>query len=197
MTGQELVYNLEKAGYFKFTDEDKLSFVRDTIIKHFNNEKEFMTEFSNTQPFPSYDLRFYDCADGEGLFEEGGVISLIKEMGAFWDKNHIKLSYSDDTYAGNFHSIIVNGRTYILAKGSSLMWGETIANFVEMINSELQVQNSNERLYLMTNENEYMVFLTEAQYDILTANLTLNKRPLTVSEWVTNKTNELNRMINH
>jgi hypothetical protein len=196
MNGKELAYNLEKSGYFKYTDNDKSTFVRDSIIKHFDNDKEFMSEFNSKPPFQSYDLRFYDCGDGEGLYEEGGVINLLKEMQPFFDKNRVKLNYSDDNYINNFHSIKINGRTYAMAEGSSLMWGETMGKFVEMVNFELQDQHSTERLYLITNENEYMIFLTQEQYDILIANLEFDKRPLTAIEWVKNKTEEMNRMIN-
>ncbi|TFF40628.1 hypothetical protein E2R66_00130 [Mucilaginibacter psychrotolerans] len=196
MTGKELVYNLEKAGYFKYTDNDKLAFVQDSIIKHFETDKVFITEFNSKPPFKSYDLRFYDCGDGEELYEEGGVIDLLKEMQPFFDKNRVKLHYSDDNYINDFHSIKINGRTYVMAKGSLLMWGETMAQFVEMVNFELQDQHSSERLYLMTNENEYMMFLTQEQYDILTANLAFDKRPQTVNEWVKNKTDEMQRMMN-
>jgi hypothetical protein len=196
MTDKEFIERFSEIGYFDYTEKSKLKLVQDSLRKHFNGDKEFFTEYNRNPPFQFYDSRFYSCGDGEELYEEGGAVSLIKEMQPFLNKIGIQINYLNDSYVNNSHSIVVNGRTYVLAQGSPLMWGETIAKFAEMINAELDTHNSKERLYLLTNENEYMVFLTKEQYDLIGSYFLPDKRPLTVSEWTTKALDELNGIMN-
>ena len=196
MTDKEFIAKFEEIGYFNYTDKDKIKLVQDSLRNHFNGDKEFFTEYNRKPPFQFYDSRFYSCGDGEELFEEGGVISLIKEMQPFLNKIGIQINYSNDSYSNSFHSIVVNGKTYVLAQGSPLMWGETIKKYAEMINSELERQNSKERLYLLSNENEYMVFMTKEQFELVSKYFAYDKRPLTVAEWTIIKTNELSNIKN-
>ena len=195
MTAAEFIAKLDELGYFEYTEESKLSLVKESMTKHFTNE-DFMTAFSRNPPYQSVDLRIYSCGDGEELFEEGGAISLIKEMRPLLDKIGVQINYSNDNYIGNQHTIVINGRTYVLAKGSPLLWGETIVKFAEMINAELELLKSKERIYLMTNENVYMVFLTLEQYQTVSANFSYDKRPLTVNEWTTKTLDEISRIMN-
>lgn len=196
MTDTEFIEKFTELGYFDYTEKSKLKIVQDSLKKHFNSDKEFFTEYNRQPPYQFYDLRFYSCGDGEELYEEGGAISLIKEMQPFLTKIGVPINYSNDNYVNNLHTIVVNGRQYILAQGSPLMWGETIQKFAEMINTELEKHNSKERLYLLTNENEYMVFMTKVQYDLVSEYFSSDKRPLTVTDWTTKTMNELNNLMN-
>jgi hypothetical protein len=107
------------------------------------------------------DMRFYSVGDGEELYEENGVVSLIDEMQPLLEKIGVQLDYSDDTYVGNTHTIVVNGRQYLMAQGSVLMWGETIVMFAEMLNAELELHSCKESVYILENESYYLFFLTE------------------------------------
>ena len=191
MIDKEFIAKLTELGYFDFTEKDKLQIVQDSLASRFNNNKVFFTECDRNPPFHFYDSRFYSCGDGEELYEEGGVISLIKEMQPLLSKIGVQLNYSNDSYVNNYHSIVVNGTTYVLAQGSPLMWGETIQRYAEMVNAELVRNNSKEQLYLLTNENEYMVFMTTEQYNLVCECFSPDKRPLTVSDWTTKTLNEL------
>jgi len=192
MDGKEFIQKFSEIGYFDFTEKSKLKLVQDSLRKHFNGDKEFFTEYNRNPPFQFYDSRFYSCGDGEELYEEGGVVSLIKEMQPFLNKIRIQINYSKESYVNSYHSIEVNGRPYVLAQGSPLVWGETIAKFADMINAELEMRNSPERIYLLTNENEYMVFLTKDQFDLVNTYFLSDKRPMTVSEWTNKQLTELN-----
>lgn len=196
MTDKEFIEKFTELGYFDYTEKDKLKIVQGSLKKHFNGDKEFFTEYNRKPPFQFYDSRFYSCGDGEELYEEGGVVDMIKEMQPFLNKIGIQLNYSNDSYVNNYHSIVVNGTSYILAQGSPLMWGETVQKYAEMINAELAKHNSKEQLYLLTNENEYMVFMTKEQYDLVCEYFSQDKRPLTVADWTTKTMNELNNLLN-
>lgn len=198
MTGKELVETLEKAGYFEYTDKGNLASAKDSIIKHFDSRKEFMTGFNSEPPYQSYDLRFYDCGDCEELHEEGGVTSLIEDMQPLLEKISVELKYSDDNYDNHDHTITVNGNSYLMAYASPRNWSETFVNFAEMLNTELQIKNSKERLYLMLNDDSsYMIFLTDEQYEIIAENIPFDKTPLTPDEWDTETVDESNDASNH
>lgn len=196
MTDKEFIDKFTQLGYFDYTERDKLKIVQDSLKKHFNGDKEFFTEYNRKPPFQFYDSRFYSCGDGEELYEEGGVVNMINQMQPFLNRIGIHLNYSNDRYTTNMHSIVVNGTNYTLAQGSPLMWGETVQKFAEMINAELAKHNSKERLYLLTNENEYMVFMTKEQYDLVCEYFLHDKGPLTVADWTRKTLNELNNLMN-
>lgn len=163
-------------------------------------DKEFIETFNeylkSQPPYQTCDLKIYNCGDGEELYEEGGVVALLNEMKPLFDEIGMSIDYSNDSYLDNQHSISLNGRHYILAEGSLLMWGETIARFAEMINSELELIDSKERIYLMSNDNEYMVFLTIEQYQFICANISAENIPLPVDVWTQKRLEEIVNMIN-
>jgi hypothetical protein len=190
LTAAEFVSKLKGKGYFCYTEKAYEAIVSKAILKYYETQ-EFMTAFNKKAPYQSYDMRFYDCGDGEELFKQGGIISMIKEMQPFFDKVGISLRYSNDLYVGNLHTMDINGRYYVLAQGGPLLWGETIAKYADMINMELALKNKAERVYLMSGDNEYMVFLTKDQYDLLSVSFPPQKRPLGVKEWTDKALEEL------
>ena len=195
-TDTAFINKFTEMGYFDYTDATKLKVVRDSLRKHFNGDKEFFTAYNKKAPYQFYDGRFYSCGDGEELFEQGGVIDLIKEMQPLLSKIGLPVNYAKDSYVNNYHSIELNGRPYVLAQGSPLMWGETIVKFADMINAELELIKSRERIYLLTNENIYMVFLTAEQYELISSCFAYDKRPLPVKEWTSKAMEELRKIMN-
>ena len=196
LNDKEFITEFAKLGYFDYTEKSKLNLVKDSLKKHFNGDKIFFTEFNSKPPYQFYDSRFYSCGNGEELYEEGGAVSLIQEMQPFLNKIGVQLNYSNDNYTNGIHTISVNGTNYFLAQGSPLLWGETVHKFAEMLNAELEKHNSKERVYLMTYENEYMIFMTQEQYRLVCEYFTSDKRPLTVSDWTTKTLNEFNKIFN-
>jgi hypothetical protein len=130
MTGKEFIGKFETLGYFNYTEKNRLKIVADSLKTHFVGDKEFMTAFNKKSPYQSFDLRFYNCADGEDLYK-GGAISLIQEMMPLFNKIGIRINYKEDNYINNTHTLVVNGNLYVLAQGnpSPLFWGETFVKF--------------------------------------------------------------------
>lgn len=195
MTDKEFITELKKLGYFKYVDSEQEKIIESSLIKHFSNDRSFFVDFEATSPFQSQDPRFYSCGDGESLFEEGGVIDMIEEMRPFFDKIGFAIVYTNDRYYEHTHTIVVNDKEYVLAEGSLLMWGETIAKFASMINHELELQKFEERIYIINNEDHYFVFLTCAQCKFLNSCVARDFRPLTDAEWVIKMTEEIFKLL--
>ncbi|WP_207429797.1 hypothetical protein [Pedobacter sp. SYSU D00535] len=197
MNAKEFISALTDLGFFEHTDPDKVSLVKDSLTHQFNNNGDFLTEFSNMPPYVSYDLRFYSCGDGEELFEEDGVVSLLKEMKPLFEKLKVSMHYSEDSHDGGLHSLRMNGRYYTLFSGGILMQGETIAKTAEMINIELGLQNAKEQIYLLSfDDGYYMVYLTEEQHRLVSTYFTGTRGPITVDQWVTKTTAEMKNLLN-
>lgn len=191
---EELLQKLEQTGYFSYTPHDKLNQLKDSI--RINLDKGgFMTAFNETSPYQSFDMRFYSVGDGEELYEENGVVSLIDEMQPLLEKIGVQLDYSDDTYVGNTHTIVVNGRQYLMAQGSVLMWGETIVMFAEMLNAELELHSCKESVYILENESYYLIFLTEEQYEAINNTVRPDQRILKINDWTAKIMEELKGFI--
>jgi hypothetical protein len=194
LSTDELLEKLQETGYFDYTKSDKLNLLKDSIrIKL--HKHEFLTEFNQKSPYQSLDMRFYNIGDGEELYEENGVVSLINEMQPFLEKIGVHLDYSNDSYVGSTHTIVVNGRQYFMAQGSPLMWGETIAEFTEMINAELEFHKSKEKVYILEKGSYYLVFLTEEQYELINNAIQPDQRFLKINEWTAKVVNELKGFI--
>lgn len=181
MNGKEFVNRLTEKAYFSYTDAAELEEIKETIEENFDEDGIFMSGFESVA---SIDKRFYDCGDCEELFEEGGVVSLLEEMKPLFDKMGFEAKYVDDSYTGTSHFITMNDKQYSLSEGSMLMWGETFVKYADMINAELSLQNKQERIYLITyDENNYMVFLTQELYQFVVGQVLVDDAPRTTEEW--------------
>jgi hypothetical protein len=181
MNGKEFVKRLTEKAYFSYTDAADLEEIKETIEENFDEDGIFMSGFESAA---SIDKRFYDCADCEELFEEGGVISLLEEMKPLFDKLGFEAKYADDSYTESGHFITLNGKKYTLSEGSMLMAGEIFVKYADMINAELALQNKGERIYLITyDENNYMVFLTKELHQFVVGQVLSDDAPKTSEEW--------------
>lgn len=182
MNGKEFVNQLTKLAYFSYTAAADLEETKETIEAYFKEEDIFMSAFSFGA---SLDLRLYDCGDCEELFEEGGVISLLKSMKPLFDKIGFEATYADDSYADGKHFLTLNDKQYLLAEGSMLMWGETFVKYADMINAELALLKKEEKIYLITcDERNFMVFLTSDQYQFIVGQVSAEDAPKTTEEFV-------------
>lgn len=194
MNGKDFVTRLTELGYFSYTDAAGLEETKATLEENFEEDGIFMSGFSS---IASMDMRFYDCGDCEELFEEGGVIELLEEMQPLFDQIGLPAAYSDDTYTEAEHFITFNGRQYKLAEGNMLMWGETFVKYADMINAELALIGKEERIYLITyDENNYMVFLTPAQHQFVVKHLLSDNAPKTSEEWTKDFFDTMNEFFN-
>jgi len=187
MTGNDFLLKLVENGYFKYTDPKDLQAVKDGLLLNLEADTGFMTEFNFDGPFQTtaMDRRFYNCGDGEELFEAGGVTDMLDRMAPLFTKIGVSISYSDDDYSNDKHTIKLNGRKYLLADYSPLGWGETIEKYAKMLNNELALHQSDERIYLYSHDSgEYMVVLTGKLFEIVSSYVHPDKSPLTVDAWI-------------
>ncbi|HEV2478453.1 MAG TPA: hypothetical protein VGS79_02265 [Puia sp.] len=197
MNGKQFTDQLDQLGYFSYTPQDTLDEAKRSLARCFDEGNVFMVGTSHEPPFLSFDGRFYNCGDGEGLYEAGGVPDMLEEMRPVFEKAGFKLDYSNDEYTQTGHTIIVNSKAYVMAAGSILMWGETFLKYAEMINEELKLQGIDEQLYLLDyDDSSYMVFLTEEQGDFLRETLPDGSRPLKTAEWMRRTIQKMNDLMN-
>jgi hypothetical protein len=189
MNGLTFATELEKLGYFSYASSN-LEEAKDALIKSFDTDRSIITH-------EKWDRRIYACGDCEELFEGGGVPHLLDEMSTLFTALNIGMMYEEDNYAEALHSIIVNGRRYIMAQGSILMWGETFLRFAEMINQEFELQSIQERIYLLSYDDcQYMIFLTEGQHRFICDQVLPENSPLTTSAWEAVSTESLMKILN-
>lgn len=189
MNGQTFVAELEKSGYFSYTLPEKLEEAKSALTDSFDKDRCLVSRYD--------DERIFSVGDCEALFEAGGVPDLLDEMQSLFAQMNVSIAYSDDDYTDEGHTITVNGRKYIMAQGSILMWGETFLKYAEMINQELELQAKEERIYLFGYDDcQYMILLNERQLAFVAQNVKPECRPLTTVDWETVATESIMRSFN-
>ena len=197
MDGQTFLVELDKIGYFSYTSEINQEEARKSIKDNFDRNQCLMVAFSSEKPYHSKDGRFYNCGDCEELFEEGGVPELLEKMTSLFLALNVRMDYADDSYGETGHMIVVNDCTYIMAQGSILFWGETFLRFAEMINKELDLQAAREKIYLLSyDDSQYMILLTQEQFEFIHEYIPAENRPLTTADWEANTVNNIMRTLN-
>jgi hypothetical protein len=188
ITGQMVVDSLETLGYFKFTDSVNLTALKKDISETYDQYKILTTINAEKPPHDPYCRRFYFC-DHETLFEAGGVVEYLKEVKPTFDQLRIPLKWSNDYFSDDAteHTIVVNGKKYIAFKGNphdGQVWAWAARNFVEMLNDQLQLHGSGERVYLIMGGNDgRIVFLTKKQYDFINRHFDQKEAPKEVTLW--------------
>jgi hypothetical protein len=188
ITGQQVVDTLAALGYFKYTDADKLDTLKHEIATTYDDVKVLTTINEYKPPHEPYCRRFYFC-DGETLFELGGVVDYLKDIKPTFDKLNIPLEWKDDYFSkdGTEHTIIINGKKYTAYKGAAddlRAWGIATKNFVEILNDQLAIHKSDERVYpILFNNDGRIIFLTKPQYDFIFEHFDERERPMEVNHW--------------
>ena len=188
ITGNEVVKALDSLGYFKFTEPKNLDTLKKEIETTYDKYKVLTTINYEKSPFEPFCLRYYSC-DGETLFELDGITDYLKEIKPTFNKLGIPLVWSDDYFSEDAteHTIIINAKKYIAFKGDPndlRIWGIATKNFVEILNDQLSIHNSSERVYpLMYNNDTHIVFLTKPQYEYIFQHFDKKERPMEVSLW--------------
>jgi heme/copper-type cytochrome/quinol oxidase subunit 2 len=188
ITGQTFVDTLTSLGYFKYTDTKNLGTLKKEIERVFDKVKVLTTISEEKKPFQCYCYRLYSC-DGETLFELGGVEDYLRDIKPTFDKLKIPLQWKDDHFSDDAtkHSIIINDKKYFPFKGDPndlRAWGIATKNFVEIINDQLIIHNSDERVYpILFNNDGHIIFLTEKQYHFVSQYLDKTERPMEINLW--------------
>jgi hypothetical protein len=188
LTGQMVVDTLEGLDYFKYTDPTQLDLLKKEIVEAFDQHKALSTINSLKSPFEPYCRRLYFC-DGEILFEPGGIVEYLTDVTLTFQKLGIPLVWSDEYFRmdAKEHRIVVNGKKYIAFKGdprAKSTWDRATRNFVELLNDQLQLNHSDERVYPILGENKgRIVFLTRQQFDFIYRHFDKRERPKELSLW--------------
>lgn len=188
LTGQMVVEALEALDYFKYTDPAQLELLKKDIVEGYDQHKALSTINSLKSPFESYCRRLYFC-DGEILFEPGGIVEYLTDVTLTFQKLGIPLVWSDEFYRFDKkeHRIVVNGKKYIAFKGdpnAASAWGQATGNFVKLLNDQLQLNRSDERVYpILAGNAGRLVFLTRQQYDFIYRHFDKKERPKELSIW--------------
>ena len=106
-----------------------------------------------------------------------------------FEKIGIQLNWSDDYFSDDAteHTIIINNKKYIAFKGDPndlRIWGIATKNFVEILNDQLTIHNSSEKVYpLMYGNDTHIVFLTKPQYDFIFDHFDKTEKPMELNLW--------------
>ncbi len=136
------------------------------------------------------DNRFF-AVDCETLFETDGLTEYLDKVKSSFEKLGLKLDYANEKseQTENYwkHTIELNGTEYIAFDGqfTDYDWGIAYLNFIKMLNSELENQNSKNRFYPIKCGNDgEMVLLTFEQFDFAKKHFPNdNEHPKKISEW--------------
>ncbi len=185
------VNTLQDLGYFKYANPTDINLLRQTMIEAFDPTNELDTVWEDDISASPKDYRYYFC-DNEDLYEEGGFTAMLKTLQPTFDKIGLTLKIDnhyevwDNTNSWLNHSITLNGTNYTIFKNfPEAGWGEAAQRLAEILNIELEKQQKDERVYLVSGGNEgRLIFLTKEQFTFIDSVYT-NKywKPLTVENW--------------
>ena len=189
LNGKQIVEDLEKLNFFNLTNKSELSAEKVDIEKTYNDLNFFEGKMRG-ETLDFINNRFY-VIDSEELFEVGGLTNYLKILKLTFDKLGLKLNYSNEKSNQNEkywkHTIELNGKEYIAFDNNfgENDWGIAYVKFIEMLNTELQAQNSEERIFPISAQNDgRIVMLTEKQFKFVKENFPNDKEhPKTLENW--------------
>ncbi|MDV6168849.1 hypothetical protein R1T16_10465 [Flavobacterium sp. DG1-102-2] len=190
ISGKEFVAHLEKLGYFKYASPKDFDSLKVNMANLYDPSNELVTIWDDETGTPR-DYRLYAC-DSEALFEAGGFKEMLAALKPTFDKIGLKTEVSShveewDT-KNNWlnHFISINGTRYTIFKNfTGSGWGEAVQTFADILNNELQLQNKEDRIYLINGGNDgRIIFLSPAQFNYIDS-IYNNKqwKPLEVKDW--------------
>lgn len=189
LNGKQIVEELDKLKFFNLTNKSELTAEKLDIEKTYN-ELNFFEGKLRGETLAFLNNRFY-YVDCEELFEVGGLINYLKIVKPNFEKLGLKLNYSNEKSAQTEkywkHTIELNGKEYLAFDNNfgELNWGIAYVKFIEMLNIELKRQNSEERFYPISAQNDgRIVMLTEKQFKFVQQNYpNNNEHPKTLESW--------------
>lgn len=187
--GTEIVNKLEKLNFFNLTEKSDLNDEKEELARAYN-ENNFFEGALRGETLEFLDNRFY-FIDSEELFKVGGLINYLKTVKPVFEKLDLKLNYSNEKSFQNEkhwrHTIELNSREYIAFDNnfSKQDWNIAYVMFIEMLNEELEIQNSEERFYPISSQNDgRMVLLTKKQFEFIKENYPNDKEhPKELAVW--------------
>jgi hypothetical protein len=190
-SGKEVVTELEQHGFFRLMDASEVEAAKNNLIELYHRLKVFDGTLKD-DVLEYTDNRFY-AIDAEELFEIGGLEIYLKLAKTSFDKLNLKLEFANeqsiDTYEGKgwYHSIDINGKTYVAFDGKFgyKSWERAYINFIVMLNDQLRLQGSKEQFYPIICDNDgRMVLLTKKLFEIVQKYYPKdNQHPMELEQW--------------
>lgn len=187
---REFVERLDELGYFNYAAHEDLDLLKKNMIDNFDPNNEVTSIWDDRTGTPK-DYRYYFC-DGETVYEDGGILTLLNTLKPTFDKIRFKCQITnhfeewDDKNKWLNHRITLNGTEYIIFKDfTEKGWGEAPKRIAEILNTELLKQGINEQIYLVSGGNDgRLIFLTNELYGyIYSIYQNPNWKPLELDEW--------------
>lgn len=189
LAGIEIVFELEKMGFFALTDQSELDEVRVSFERSYTNLSFFQGKLrEETGEFMDNRYHSVDC---EELFEIGGLSEYLNRVKKTFQKLGLELEFENEKSEQNNttwkHTIELNGNEYVAfnEQFSDLDWGIAYVNFIEMLNSELAKQGSDEQFFpISCGHDGAFVLLTPEQFDFVKRNYPNDEEhPATIGAW--------------
>jgi hypothetical protein len=187
---EEFVNQLMEAGYYKYANPTDIDSLKAELISSIAEYGILSTLYYEDLNLPK-DYRFY-IFDNETIFEQGGFDEAFKDMKSLFDKMDFKFEITDhieewDTINKCLnHEITINGKHYVIFENfKDYGWCEAAMKYADIINDQLELQNKDERLYLINGANDGVaIFLKDKQFQLIDKLLTDDEwKPLTVDKW--------------
>lgn len=187
---EKFVNQLDQYGYFKYAEKSNRAILKAAFIQEFDPNSELISSWDDDTNLPK-DFRYYFC-DGEEIYEQGGIIGLLKDLKPVFEKMNFKCEVTnhseewDDKNKWLNHKITINGSEYHIFKNfTEYGWGEAPFRMAQILNIELQKQKIEEQIYLVNGGNDgRLVILTKPQYDLIYKTYKdENWKPLEINEW--------------
>ncbi|MES2545780.1 MAG: hypothetical protein V4548_12915 [Bacteroidota bacterium] len=189
LNGKQIIEELEKLNFFNLTSKVDLK-AEKLVIEKTYDELNFFEGKTKDESLVFSDNRFY-LVDSEELFEIGGLIEYLKIVKPTFEKLGLNLNYSNEKNSQTKeywkHTIEINGKEYVAFDNNfgELDWEIAYVKFIEMLNSELEIQKSKERFYPISSQNDgRFVMLTQKQFEFVKENYPNdNEHPKTLEDW--------------
>jgi hypothetical protein len=189
VTSDSFVNRLTELGFYKYADVSDIEKLKKNLKENFDPNNELVSIWDDESGLPK-DYRYYFC-DGETLFELGGFDLYLNEFRATYDKIGLKMEISKcletgDSKTGIDYRVTINGRDYVIfEKFKGMGWGEAAVRLATILNDQLQIQNKDERVYLVSGGNDgRIIFLTNEQFGFIdSVYKNDNWKPLPVERW--------------
>ncbi|MEL6557005.1 MAG: hypothetical protein AAFQ94_02405 [Bacteroidota bacterium] len=169
--GDHFVESLTVMGYFRFASPDQLEALIEEVRICYQTHGVLGTLEENWMPLCH---RLFS-ADAEFVFEEGGIIQTLKVLKPAFEIRGLKLEINDhfEDYSENIANqwVVINERKYVIydaLKASDAEWKIAIERLLDLLNSEFELQGSDERVYQISEGNDsQLVILTSPMFDFL------------------------------
>ena len=190
ITAEQFVDKIDSLGYFKYAEVKYLDSLKKNHLESFDTEGSWGGIWDD-ETYTPLDYRYYFC-DGETVYEQDGFTDMLKEMKPTFDKIGFKLTIDNHFEEWDFenewlnHRITLNNTEYVIFKDfKGYGWGEAVQRLAEIVNLELEKQNINERIYLISGGNDgSLIFLDQDLYNYFYKVFTDPQwKPLEVNEW--------------